>query len=101
MLKIRVSDPYFIALEKEDDPKEIERALLDYMMKGSDAVFRHPKIVVCILDRESNYKNVKDVCQMYQIPSQVVTCRNGRSFNMSKASNVLRQINSKIGGDLY
>ena len=38
---------------------------------------------------------------MYQIASQVVTCRNGRSFNMSKASNILRQINSKIGGDLY
>ena len=38
---------------------------------------------------------------MYQVPSQVITCRNGRSFNMSKASNILRQINSKIGGDLY
>ena len=35
------------------------------------------------------------------MPSQVITVRNGRSFNASKASNILRQINSKIGGDLF
>lgn len=35
------------------------------------------------------------------MPSQVVTARNGRSFNLSKATNILRQINSKIGGDLF
>ena len=35
------------------------------------------------------------------MPSQVVTCRNARTFNFSKASNILRQINSKTGGDLY
>lgn len=35
------------------------------------------------------------------MPSQVVTCRNGRTFNLSKATNILRQINSKIGGDLF
>lgn len=33
--------------------------------------------------------------------SQVVTARNARSFNLSKATNILRQINSKAGGDLY
>lgn len=35
------------------------------------------------------------------MPSQVVTVRNGAKFNMSKASNILRQINSKVGGDLF
>lgn len=30
-----------------------------------------------------------------------MTVRNGRSFNKSKASNILRQINSKIEGDLF
>ena len=33
--------------------------------------------------------------------SQVVTVNNVRKFSLSKGTNVLRQINSKIGGDLY
>lgn len=37
----------------------------------------------------------------YQICSQVVTFRNAKSFNLSKATNVIRQMNSKCGGDLY
>lgn len=27
--------------------------------------------------------------------------RNGMKFNLSKATNILRQVNSKAGGDLY
>mmetsp|Transcript_12297 Transcript_12297/g.16681 ORF Transcript_12297/g.16681 Transcript_12297/m.16681 type:complete len:112 (-) Transcript_12297:359-694(-) len=71
------------------------------MMRNSEAAFRHPKMAVCLLDREQNYRIVKEVCSMYQVPSQVITVRNARSFNLSKASNILRQINSKMGGDLY
>ena len=37
MLKIKVEEPHFIELEKEDDPAELERALLNYMMKGKDS----------------------------------------------------------------
>lgn len=33
--------------------------------------------------------------------SQCVTAHNVRKFSFSKAQNILRQINSKIGGDLY
>ena len=101
MLKIRVEEPSFIELEKEDDPAELEQKLLDHMMRSPTASFKHPMIAVCVIDRETNYKMFKEVLGMYQIPSQVITCRNGRSFNMSKASNILRQINSKTGGDLY
>ena len=43
----------------------------------------------------------KQVFGEYQIPSQVVTCRNGFSFNLSKATNILKQINSKTGGNLF
>ena len=74
---------------------------MNYMMRNQEANFKHPKMVVCLLDRENNYSMVKEVCALYQIPSQVITARNARSFNMSKASNILRQINSKMGGDLY
>ena len=44
---------------------------------------------------------VKEVFQRYQVPSQVVTRRNAEKFGLSKASNVLKQINVKAGGDLY
>ena len=43
----------------------------------------------------------KKVFGEFQIPSQVVTCRNGNSFNLSKATNILKQINSKTGGNLF
>ena len=101
MLKIRVEEPYFIELESENDYSEVKAKLLEYMMAGPKSVFRHPKIVVVVLGYENNYKMYKELFQEYRIPSQVVTSRNGRSFNMSKASNVLRQINSKIEGDLF
>lgn len=35
------------------------------------------------------------------MPSQVITSRNAKKFDLSKATNILRQINSKAGGDLY
>lgn len=71
------------------------------MMSSPKSVFRHPTMVVVILDREKNYKMYKELFQEYKIPSQVITSRNAFSFNASKASNILRQINSKIGGDLF
>ena len=44
---------------------------------------------------------VKEVMHHFRLPSQVVTVRNAFKFNLSKATNILRQINSKLGGDLY
>ena len=37
----------------------------------------------------------------YIIPSQAVRFSNANKFNLSKATNVIKQINSKAGGDLY
>jgi len=58
-------------------------------------------MVVCVLQRESNYQMFKEVMLQYRMPSQVITTRNGFKFNLSKATNILRQVNSKAGGDLY
>ena len=63
--------------------------------------FVHPKIVVCLLSNQNNYGQFKETMHQYQMLSQVVTVNNVRKFNLSKASNILRQMNSKIGGDLY
>ena len=101
MLKIRVEEPHFIELEDERDYTEVKHKLMAYMMSGPKAVFRHPKIVVVVLGQEHNYRMYKELFHEFKIPSQVVRTGNARSFNMSKASNVLRQINSKIEGDLF
>ena len=50
---------------------------------------------------ERNYPNYKLLFDKYRMPSQVVTSRNARAFNASKASNIIRQMNSKSGGDLF
>lgn len=71
------------------------------MMESQDSEFRHPIMCLAVLGREQNYKMFKDVFGEFRIPSQVVTCRNGNSFNLSKATNILKQINSKTGGDLF
>lgn len=54
-----------IELDREDDAAEMEQKLLNYMMKNREAGFKHPLIAVVIIDRESNYKMVKEVCAMY------------------------------------
>jgi len=67
--------------------------------KGGE--FKHPLIVLALLGRENNYPMYKLMFDKYKMPSQVVTCRNARMFNPSKASNIIRQMNSKVGGDLF
>jgi len=62
---------------------------------------RFPKMLLMILGNESIYDKHKQLYKLYQIPSQIVTAWNGNKFNLSKASNVLKQVNSKIGGDLF
>lgn len=47
-------------------------------------------MVLSILSHENNYKMYKEVFGHYRMPSQVVTARNAMSFNISKASNILR-----------
>ena len=58
-------------------------------------------MIVTVLGNEKLYEAHKNLYRVYQIPSQVVTSRNGMKFNLSKASNILKQINSKMGGDLF
>jgi hypothetical protein len=78
---------------------EIEDQLQEYMV-GSDKV-QIPTIVVVLLSRETNYPAFKLLFDKYQLPSQVVTEFKSRSFNVSIASNIIRQMNSKVQGDLY
>jgi len=77
----------------------LEYYLNEYM--SGTKQFRHPAMVVVILFRENLYSKYKLMFDKFRMPSQVITNRNARSFNASKASNILRQINSKMSGDLF
>lgn len=100
-LNIQVEEPYWIELDQEDDKEELKHKLRAYMTESKDGIFRHPLICVAVLGYEGNYPLFKEVFQSYMMPSQVITRRNGEKFSLSKATNILRQINSKIGGDLF
>ena len=58
-------------------------------------------IVVIVLKNENFYNVYKNICYSKNVISQVVNARTCFKMNMSVGSNVLRQINSKLGGDLY
>lgn len=97
---INVEEPWYIELDREDNMNQLREELMVYV-RGEDKHFRHPTIVVVILNNERKYKDYKEVFAEFSMVSQVITTRNARSFNLSKASNILRQINSKAGGDLF
>lgn len=98
-LNIKVEEPHWIEMDREEDRSELEYKLREYMM--ADKRFKHPTICLVVLGYENNYTMYKEVFQQYRMPSQVVTVRNGNRFDKSKASNILRQLNSKVGGDLF
>lgn len=94
-----MQEPYWIELDKENDWTQLDREMQRYMFSGK--ILKHPKMVLFVVQRENNYEQFKEIMLKYSIASQVVTFRNGSKFNLSKATNILRQINSKAGGDLY
>ena len=63
---------------------------------------RRPTIVLIMLGDERQYKHFKNRCYSLDLISQCVRYQNfGKGCNMSVASNILRQINVKLGGDLF
>ena len=60
-----------------------------------------PHLVMCILSYENNYAAFKNLMLSHGLPSQVIRFSNAKKFNYSKASKILSQVNSKLGGDLY
>jgi len=53
-LKLKVQTPYWIELGKENDFQELDREIQRYMV--GQKVFRHPKMVLCVLQRENHYE---------------------------------------------
>jgi aubergine-like protein len=94
---LRVEEPSWIEVDRADDVHGADRQL-----KGLIEAKKRPTIVLVMLGNERQYKSFKSMCYSNNIISQCVRYQNfGKGMNMSVASNVLRQINSKLGGDLY
>ncbi len=90
-----MEDPYEIYVQKESNTKELENELLHYMKGGP------PDFVLCLLSYENNYAAFKNLMFHNKLPSQVIKYSNAKTFNLSKASKVLIQVNAKLGGDTY
>lgn len=60
-----------------------------------------PIIVVIVLKNEFIYNSLKNICYKHNCLSQIVSAHVCYKMNLSVASNVLKQINSKVGGELY
>lgn len=71
-------------------------------MFGKEGDFlRSPTIVIALLDRDL-WKEYKIIFDKYGILSQVIRKSTAESDRfLMKASSILKQINSKVGGDLY
>ena len=52
-----------------------------------------------IVNRESDYNNIKNVFTDLNVLSQCIRRQTCQKMNLSVASNIMKQINSKIGGE--
>ena len=55
--------------------------------------------VICLLDRESDYKNAKRALTDLGVLSQCFKKFTCKRLNMSVCSNIMKQVNSKVGGE--
>lgn len=67
----------------------------DFKKQGSNKKM----FAVMILDRRNDYPKIKGIFTRKNIMSQVILKQTSRKMNLSVASNIMKQINSKLGGD--
>ena len=93
---MQIDEPYWLELSSMTALKEFEAQLCEFLKyKGT------PSIVVLLLANERQYSAYKNICYNHNIISQAVAYKTVKKMNLSVATNVLKQNNSKIGGDLF
>ncbi len=93
---MQVEEPYWLEISSMTAYKEFEGQLISYLdHKGM------PSIVVLLLANERQYSGFKNLCYKHNVISQAVAYKTVKKMSLSVATNVLKQINSKIGGDLF
>jgi aubergine-like protein len=95
-LGLVVEEPQWIELKNFNDTDAFEKELDHYLRNVGE-----PSIAVILLSYEKYYKILKNICYKRNIVSQCLAMKTAKKMNLSVATNVLRQINSKLGGDLF
>jgi len=95
-LGLRVGEPQWMEVNSLAKPDEVNE-LIDAKIKSK----AKPDIVLFVLPRETYYSALKNACYKRGIVSQCLTFRLANRFNLAIASNVLRQMSMKLGGDSF
>ena len=93
---MQVEEPEWFELQNEQDTEGFAE-MLDYFLESKGL----PIIVLIVLRNQHLYNAFKNICYKRNVVSQVVSAHTCYKVNLSVASNVLKQMNSKIGGELY
>ena len=91
-----MEEPTWFELPSPYDTQYFEELLDGYIKKNGN-----PIIIVIMLSVEKYYPVYKTLCYDRSIASQCLLSKTARKFNHSIATNLLKQINSKLGGDLF
>jgi aubergine-like protein len=95
-LGIKVEEPYWLEIASCKNLDPYRNGLDFYIQK-----YGLPIIVVFVLRYEGTYNYVKEASYSKDCISQVVTAYKMRKLNLSVASNILKQMTAKVGGELY
>ncbi len=94
-----------LCLKKAQGPdkyKFVKEQIAKFMQSiGQDGGSKDPLdyFVIYLLDWQNEYDKVKRMLTELDLLSQVVTKQTARRMNLSVASNIVKQINSKMGGE--
>lgn len=98
-----VEEPEWIELGQNFNTEDLDRQLGNYKKHYK----KSPVIVVMLVPQENTYQDAKKICYKNGTVSQCIKryTYNGMTKDQHKgrniACNVLKQINSKLGGDLF
>ncbi|CDW88329.1 piwi-like protein 1 [Stylonychia lemnae] len=95
-LGMTVEYSHKMELKNTRDCSEFKRELQAYIK-----TYGKPIIVVFIIPKDDKYKDFKKICYDESVKSQVISFKIANKIEPSIASNILKQINSKLGGDLF
>ena len=78
---------------------KITQCLDDFLRNFEKEGSKKPLFAVMILDKRHDYPKIKSIFTRKNIMSQVILKQTAKRINLSVASNIMKQINSKLGGD--
>lgn len=93
---IEIQEPVWIELDNMHNIQSFEQQLSALCESG-----KTPTIVLIMLSNENLYSSFKAVCYDHNVLSQCVQYKNFKKVNMSVATNILKQMQCKLGADLY